>query len=317
MKKKFFFILRIAVTSAILFALFKFIPYKQLIEVYADSNKVYIVFTFLIFFFSQFIGIVRWRFLLCSLGLKVSLREAFYSLFCGLFFNLFFPSFVAGDVFRGFSISHRHGSAKKVATSVLMDRFSGAVALAIVALASFLFLGGVLRNNKEVIFAVFFLCAVILLSFLIIFSRRFFHFLIKILKERSPFRQKLVSFHDQLYFFKENPAIFIKSLIFSLVIQTSFPAAWFIASKAFGVDVGIGYFFMLVPIIMAIALVPITIAGAGTREASAVYFFSFLGIEKSIGLGISLLNLVFMVFMGIAGGIFYVTVYHRWLQPRS
>jgi uncharacterized membrane protein YbhN (UPF0104 family) len=92
---------------------------------------------------------------------------------------------------------------------------------------------------------------------------------------------------------------------------------FFVTSKAFGLDLGIIYFLILVPIIMMIALIPITIAGAGTREAAAVYFFSLVGINKSIGLGMSLLNLAFTIFIGLLGGIFYVTIYHRRLQSPS
>jgi hypothetical protein len=68
---------------------------------------------------------------------------------------------------------------------------------------------------------------------------------------------------------------------------------------------------------MMIALVPITIAGAGLREGAVVYFFTLIGIAKQISLGISLLNLAFTIFVGLCGGIFYVTVYHRWLQSRA
>ena len=68
---------------------------------------------------------------------------------------------------------------------------------------------------------------------------------------------------------------------------------------------------------MAVASVPVTIAGAGTREASAVYLFSLVGIDKNIGLGISLLNLIFLIGAGILGGLIYVSIYYRWLQPNS
>lgn len=74
----------------------------------------------------------------------------------------------------------------------------------------------------------------------------------------------------------------------------------------------------VIPIVMALALIPITIAGAGTREAAFVYFFTaYYGIPESIGLGMSLVNLIYLVSAGLLGGIFYVTVYHRWLQPSS
>jgi len=254
--------------------------------------------------------------LLTSLGFKVSYRETLYAFLSGFFFNLFFPSVIAGDVFRGFSISHRHGNLKKVASSVLMDRFSGAIALTVISLTAFIFGRGIFRV-EQIAIPVFLLCAISCFLFFTIFSKRFFGFLAKIFKKAPGLRKRLVSFHDQLYFFKKKPIIFLKTLCFSFPLQALFSVAFFIISKAFGVQVSIIYFLILVPIITTIGLIPITIAGAGTREASAVYFFSLIGVEKSVGLGISFLNLIFLVSLGIIGGILYVSVYHRWLQPHS
>jgi len=313
--KKTFFLFRLLVTLAILFALFKFIPYKEIVEVYRGSRKIYLLFGFLTLLCGLLIGMNRWRFLLSSLGIKVSLREASYAFFCGLFFNLFFPSFIAGDVFRGFSLSYRYGDLKKVASTILMDRFSGAVALILIALLSFTLAGDILRE-KWVVVSLIIMCVIMIFSFFVIFSKSFFLFLIRIFKKNSLLSNKLISFHDQLHFFKSNPKIFIKSLLFSFPIQVLTSLSFFVVSKAFNLEVGVVYFLVLVPIVMVIAFIPITIAGAGTREASAVYFFSLLGIDKSIGLGISLANLIFIVAVSILGGVFYVTAYHRWFQPR-
>lgn len=314
MKAKILFLFRFLATIAILFALFKFIPYEKLILIYKDSKKGYLVLGFLILFLCQTIGIFRWRFLLSSLGINISLREASYSYFCGLFLNLFFPSFVAGDVFRSFCISHRYGDTGKVASSVLMDRFSGGIALTIIAFLAFIF-GRNIIPCQGVGLALFILCVIAGFSSLVIFSKSFFRFLVRIFKKKPRLEEKLISFHDKLYFFKNNPKVFAKSFLFSLPIQLLVAIAFFVISKAFGVDLNIIYFFIVVPIVTAIALVPITIAGAGTREASTVYFFSLVGIEKSIGMGISLVNLIFLISMGIIGGIFYVSVCHRWFQP--
>jgi len=312
-KGKIFLLIRLLVTAAILFALFKFVPYEKLVSVYKDSKKGYLVFGFFIFVLCQIIGIFRWRFLLSSLGVNISIREAFYSYFCGLFLNLFFPSFVAGDVFRSFCISYRHGDTGKVASSVLMDRFSGAIALTLVALFAFIF-GRSIVSSEGVIVALLILCAIAGFSSLAIFSKSFFRFLARAFKKKPRLEEKLISFHDKLYFFKNNPKIFAKSFLFSLPIQLLMPTGFFVISRAFDVSLGAIYFFIVVPIVTAIALIPITIAGAGTREASAIYFFSLVGIENSIGLGISLLNLIYLISMGIIGGIFYVGVYHKWLH---
>ncbi|MCF7916493.1 MAG: flippase-like domain-containing protein [Candidatus Omnitrophica bacterium] len=316
MRKKIFFLLRIVVTLAIFFALFKFIPYQRLISVYKNSQKIYLSFAFIIFWLALFLGVVRWKILLTSVGVAASFRETFYSYFSGLFLNLFFPSFVAGDLFRGFGISQRHGKTDKIASTILMDRFSGGLALTAVALVSFLFLND-WAQKKQVLLPIFALVLIVLFLFFTIFSRSFFNFLLKIFKRGSLLRTKLSSFHDQLYFFKKKPRIFYKTLLFSLLIQILIPIGFFIASLAFGLSLSLIIFLVLIPIIMAAAFIPITIAGAGTREALLVYFLASYGVAESVGLGISLINLFFLVSASLLGGIFYVTIYHRWLQPRS
>ncbi|MFA5271465.1 MAG: lysylphosphatidylglycerol synthase transmembrane domain-containing protein [Candidatus Omnitrophota bacterium] len=313
--KKISLIIKIFISLAILFVLFKLVPYRDLLDVFKHSKKIYILLGFIVFLSVQLIAILRWQFLLHSLKVKVSFRDAFGTSFVGLFFNLIFPSFVAGDVFKGFSISASHGEAKKVASSVLMDRFSGAVALMFISFFSYFF-GRKVFNEKEVSLCLILLCLLIGFCSLVIFSKRFFSLIVKLLGNFS-FKDKLINFHEHLYFFRKNPSVFLKSIYFSLPVQLLTCVTFYITSKAFGMHMSIIYFFILVPIIMMIALIPITIAGAGTREAAAVYFFSLIGVEKSVGLGLSLLNLAFTILVGLAGGIFYVTVYNRRLQPRS
>ncbi|MDD4955064.1 MAG: lysylphosphatidylglycerol synthase transmembrane domain-containing protein [Candidatus Omnitrophica bacterium] len=315
MKKTVSLVLKLFVSIAILFVLFKLVPYRELIEVYKKADKTYIFLSFLIYVLTFVISIFRWKFLLNSLGVKVRSRDAFYSTFSGLFFNLIFPSFVAGDIFRGFSISTHHGEAKKVASSVLMDRFSGAIALLLVAFFSYIF-GRRFFREAEVALSLFILCLLLGVVSCVIFSKTVFSFLIKILGNRQNLKNKITEFHDHLYFFRKNPSVFFKSMYFSMPIQLLTPIMFFVGSKAFGLHVSMLYFFILVPIIMMIALIPITIAGAGTREAASVYFFSLINVGKAVGLGLSLLNLAFTIFAGLLGGLFYVTVYHRRLQSR-
>jgi uncharacterized protein (TIRG00374 family) len=313
MNKKISIILKVFISLGLLFVLFKLVPYQELIETYKHSKKIYIFLGFIVCFLTFIISTVRWKFLLSSLGIKATLQDAFSSSFTGLFFNLIFPSFVAGDIFRGVAISNRHGEAKKVASSVLMDRFSGCFALALVAFFSF-FAGRNFFNQKSVLYTLVILCALIALASFFIFSKTFFSFFINFLPKKSAFRQKINNFHDQLYFFRKKPLIFLKSLLFSIPIQILSPVSFFVISKAFGLHIEIIYFLILIPIVMMIAFIPITIAGAGLREGATVYFFTLVGIEKSVSLSMSLLNLVFTIILGLAGGFFYVTVYHRRLQ---
>ncbi|UCG35412.1 MAG: flippase-like domain-containing protein [Candidatus Omnitrophota bacterium] len=316
MNKKVSFFLRCAVSLGLLYALTKFVPYDELLKTFADSHKIYIFYAFLAFIFAHIVIVLRWRFLLFSLGIKVSFLEAGIAFLCGLFFNLFFPSFVAGDAFRAFSIFSQYKQGSKVASSVLMDRFSGAVGL-VMLVAVFYFFGRHLIPTIQVLTPLGLFFLFVGLWALFIFSKSFFLFFAKVLKKHPALHEKAITLHDQLYFFKEKPSVFFRSLFYSVSVHIFVSLGFFLASRGFGVQISFIYFLILVPIIMAIAMIPITIVGAGSREAAAVYFFSLIGIAPKISFGMSLLNLAFFVFAGILGGIIYVSVYHRWLQRNS
>lgn len=315
MQKKVFFLFRIGVTLGLIFILFKFIPYRQLRRIFQDSNKIYLIFGFFIFYAGYVVAILRWRFILAALGVKLGVFEAFLTFFSGLFFNLFFPSFVAGDVFRGGMISYRYGDLKKVMSSVFMDRFSGGVALILVSLLASA-AGGSKFYHPQIFNALLLCTAIVILAFSVVFSRTVFSFLTRILPDSLSVKRKMINFHDQLGFFKRNKLVFLKSLAFSAAIHVVTCTTFYVNSLAFGVDMRFFNFLIVVPLVMVVAILPITIAGAGTREAAAIYFFSLIGIDKSVALSISLLNLAVIIFSGFLGGILYVTVYHRWVARR-
>ncbi len=316
MRKKVFFFTRILVTLVIFIALFKFVPYHKLIEVYRQADRIYLVYAFLIFWLSLFLAIARWKLLLSAVGVKLSFRETAYSYFSGLFLNLFFPSFLAGDFFRGFGIFSRHGKLKQVVSTVLVDRFSGGVALTLVAIIGFLFLAEPFAF-LEILFCLLVLSLIIVFLLLIIFCRPFFDFSLQVFKKMPSVIDKISDLREQLCFFKKKPIAFCKALAISLLIQILGATGFFVASFAFNLNLNIIIFLAIIPIVMVLSFIPITIAGAGTREALTIYFLSNYGVAESVGLGISLVSLVYFVSAGLIGGLFYVAVYHRWLQSGS
>ena len=304
--------MRFLVSAALIFALFKFVPYSELVHIFRGSQKYYIVSAFFLFAATIFLGVWRWWVLLRSFEILVSFRELVYSFFSGLFLNLFFPSFVAGDVFRIAAV-RRHGDTKKIASTVFMDRFSGVVALVTVAVIAF-WAGGSLFATDQISPSLVVFCGITILFSLFIFSRRVFLFFLKVIPDRLSLKKKIIELHDHIYIFKERPVVFIQTLLISAAIHLLTAFSFYFSALAFGSKLGVVYFLMLVPVIMVFATIPITIAGSGTREAASVFFFGLAGMAKGIALSISLLNLIFIIVSGIAGGIIYVAIYHRWLQ---
>jgi len=314
LRKRVNFILRLSVSLGILFVLFKIVPYNELIFHLKRADLPLLSICFLIFVAVHLLGVLRWQIALRALDLKVKYKELFFLFFCGLFFNLIFPSVIAQDAFRAGILGLKEGKPyKKIVASLVIERFLGFFALCFIAIASFA-LGRSLIAERSVFTAVFLLFLAVLFLGLFIFSRRFFKASMFFFGKFASFKDKAVEFHRHLYIFRSKPLVLLKVFSISIIIQISFPVIFYLFALSFGVRVNPLFFFILVPIIMCVAVLPVTIAGLGTREAMAVYFFSKIGIEKSVALGISLMHFLFYISIGLLGGLLYVAFYSRRIQ---
>jgi len=318
MKRHISIILRVAAGLGILFVLSKtnIVSYKEIFSIFAVSDKYYLVIAFLLFVSCNLIAVFRWKYILRKLGVKVDFGTTFYLFYAGMYFNLLVPSFVAQDIFRGKVLSARfRADTGKVASSVLMDRFSGMMAISLTSFAAYLFCHGLFKT-KAVLFSLFILWGITAVGALVIFSRRLFTKATFLLGKR-PIRRKLIDFHDNLIFFRDNPVIFFKVTGISFFIQVVSSMSFYAAALALGVDKGAGVFLLLVPIIGSIASIPITPSGIGTRDAAAVYFFSLIAISHNVAVGLSQFNFFAILINGLFGGILYVGLHHRWVQPAA
>jgi len=89
-------------------------------------------------------------------------------------------------------------------------------------------------------------------------------------------------------------------------------ASWILAviyasllAMSIGVDVGY-YMFLVIPIISMLDLLPISISGVGTRDATLIYLFGIIGIAPEVAIAFSILYLVFSYwFVALVGLLFW------------
>jgi len=298
----------------LLYAVFKIVPYKSLLPLFKKISYFYIFLGFVSILSLHLIAGLRWYFILKILGIKVSLREAIYVFFSGLFFNLFFPSLIASDIFRSVALTSRFSKGGKILISVIIDRFSGMIALTFLVLISFI-LGKDFLKEKEILLGA---GVLIIISSLFLFSLYLphpFKLINKLFKRKQKFLEKINNLCKDLSFFRKNPFAFFKIVAaYSFPIQVLNIFSFFFTLHAFGKEVPLIGFFITVPFIILITTLPVTVAGIGTRELACIYFFSKIGIEKNMALALSLFNLFFIISVAILGGLIYVMVYYRWLE---
>ena len=79
---------------------------------------------------------------------------------------------------------------------------------------------------------------------------------------------------------------------------------WF-AAQALGADIPVLIVFLFNPLVMLIAVLPITIGGLGLSQSSYVYFYGLMGVSAALALAMSLLQQVVVYAATLPGGILW------------
>jgi len=318
-KKLFSLILRLSISVILLVLLFKFknIDIKALFENIKNIDKSLLFLAGFIFSLNYLLCFLRWRMLLAATGINLPAIRLITSFCGGVFFNLFLPSTIGGDVARSIDLAAYTKRPSEVVATVFLDRLSGYIGLVILVLFS-LFLGwGLIRDNTSVIISVVIITAILIGVLLFLFNNFLFSKVNRYLHspDAGRIRQALKNLHRDIHHFRTHKRMIINNLLLSIAIQMTSPISAYMIALSLGLKIKIIYFFIFLPIIGAITLLPISIGGLGLRENLTVFFFVKVGVAENPALLISLLTFFFLLICGALGGLIYVlTVHTRRIQ---
>ncbi|MDD5255463.1 MAG: lysylphosphatidylglycerol synthase transmembrane domain-containing protein [Candidatus Omnitrophica bacterium] len=330
-KKAMVLFLRFGISAILLYYLLKDIDAASIFEVARSADKRLLVLAFAISLLNYVFCYFRWLMLLWASGIRLPKRRVLISFAGGVFFNQFLPSTIGGDLVRSIDLAVHTKKPKEVVATVLLDRLSGYMGLVLVALAA-LAVGWRLVQDTMVTVAVAVIAGVLALILLAVFNKFIYSKLNALLQAPSglkrtagftasafgKFRESLRNLHEELYLFKTRKLVMASNLLVSLLIQMVVPVSFYIIALSLGVDISPVYFFVFLPIISAVTLLPISIGGLGLRDTTTVFFFAKAGVAKDAAFAMSLVSFVFLLIYGILGGLIYVfTLHYRRLQPGS
>ncbi|MCX5697635.1 MAG: lysylphosphatidylglycerol synthase transmembrane domain-containing protein [Candidatus Omnitrophica bacterium] len=312
-------VLRLSVSIILVVLLFKFnkIDIRNLLGDLKGADKGLLLLALAVFFFTYVLCLYRWEMLLKALDFKLPLKRVIISFSGGVYSSLLLPSTVGGDFTRSIDLGVHTKRPRAIVATVLLDRLSGYVGLAILVLFS-LFLGwGLIKNDKSVLISVAVIILILVVILAVLFNTFLFSRVNKLLNspKSGKFRESLRNLHEEMHVFRNNKKVILMNIILSLFIQAVTPISSYIIALSLGIKMNLIYFFIFLPIIGAITLLPISIGGLGLRENMTVLFLAKAGVAKSSAVAISLINFSFIVVYACIGGLIYVFgVRHRRLQ---
>lgn len=301
------FLLRFGLSGALLYYLYTKIDVQATKEVLQTANIQYLTLAFLVFVVINFILLWRWFVFIRALDLNVSVFKVIRFFFIGLFGNLFLPSAIGGDLIKIIGLCKDSSQKPRVVASVLLDRLSGFAGLVIVAILTFVF-GFRYIDDTSILILIVLMGTGAFMFTLILFNERIYSFGCKTFNALPKFKKSLMDMHYDISLLKGRAYEGFKALGISCLSHTIFAFDFYLIAKALQQDISFVYFLIFVPMICVASSFP-SIGGLGVREAGAAYLFGKIGVESGVAVSISLIVFLFMVLIGLFGGIIYVVTF--------
>jgi glycosyltransferase 2 family protein len=271
-----------------------------------NANPGLIGFSFLIYLLAVIIMGLRLVKILSVQGLKLSAKEGVYLCLLGYFFNNFLPTAIGGDLVKAYYAGKRFNKKAAAFSAVFMDRLLAMLPFTFIPTCAILFMHKKIDNPGIVILVLLmFVLSVSLLAILL--SKKtalLFKFLLKPFKLRQVY-DKMIKIYNFLNVYRRHKIVLVWSFALSLTAQALYVISMYLLAKSTGVNnVSLAVFFLLIPIIGVIGMLP-SINGLGVREASVVYMFKGY-IPASTAFAISLLALAMLLGISLIGAFIYI-----------
>ncbi len=255
-----------------------------------------------------YVSVHRWLLLLRAQGMDASVGFLLQSFCVGLFFNTLLPSTIGGDAVRVHD-SWKAGLNKAGSVAVVfIDRFLGFLSLMIFAFSALLVSTPLIMSMPSLyVWVPFLFVGMLLFLWCVFMPPRQLHDRMTRFSTRFP--SKLRSLADTLLetflAFRGRRAALVKALLLSLLLQAGLVVQHFLIAEALNISMPFYSFFLTIPLITILMMIPVSINGIGIRENAFVFFFSIYGVMKAEAIAIAWMNFTIAISMGVIGGIVY------------
>lgn len=309
-------LIRLALSFGLLAWVFSKIDMAHTYEVIRGADLGYLSWAFCVFFLINVVILFRWYIFVKALDLDAPFWAVVKWFFIGLFCNLFLPSSVGGDVIKTIGLAKVVKQKPKVFASVVLDRLSGFAGIVVIAAIMF-FVGYEHIPDRSVGGSIVGMTLVSLTITAVLFSNRIYSFCCALFNRWPVIKENLMSVHYDIALMKGKVGEGVLNILLSGFSQVALAYVYFMVAKALNQDVGFFYFLIFSPLICVVTALP-SIGGLGVREMGWAYFLAKVGVTQGVAVSISLISFLFMVIVGLIGGVIYVvTLLDRRVQPHQ
>ncbi len=300
--------IKICISLFLLFFTLQMIDWQNSLALACRAKACWIFTAAGLLMLERILSVAKWLLLLKSKGATVTFWRLFVINYIGGFWGLVLPSSVSADIARGYYLSKTTANASLAVSSMLVDRLMGALSLVGLGCLSALIAGDTfgLTHTRWLACALLALCTA---GAALLLHRHFPSWMDRRLSERlKRIRIFALARHwvASCFTYRHYPRILAWSLVLSALVQIMRVLVFYAVALAFDVHVPVGYYFIFIPLIMLLIMLPISINGIGVREGAFTGFFALVGVPAPEAFVISFAVSVLTTLMTAAGGLFYM-----------
>ena len=285
---------------------------EGLIRIVRRSDKWLLALGVLVIGFTLHFTVWRWWLLLRSQDIHLSFFVCHKLTFLGMFFNNMVPGATGGDLVKALYVARRTHKRTEAVITVLVDRVTGIVALALIAAFALLF-----RleqpEYRELALFVFGLLGALALGALVFFSHRVRRVLrVDDWAERLPGGQLLSRVDQAIFMYRYHKLTLLWAILLSFGSQLAiqfvvvlFAHAFHVTTRA-GLPLPLADYLVVLPVGFIVSAVPIFPGGWGLRETAFAVAFHFVGVDRNPAVALSVMAGMMMALWSLLGGVYFL-----------
>ncbi len=260
-------------------------------------------------FFDRALMAWRWLALLAPVPPQVrpSLGRVMRIFFVSTFVGTFLPASVGGDLVRAYSLSTERVPMPLSIASVAMDRALGVMSILVLGVVSLWAAPDRAPAGVAWVLWIGALGCAALAA--VVFSARA-AWLLGAIVNRVPWpgvRRLAARLLDAVREYRYHHGALARVLLASVGVQVLRVTQAYFLGVALGIASPLSAYFVAIPVILLIMLLPITMNGIGTSQAAFVWCFGAFGVGRPQAFALSVLFVALGVVGNLPGGLLYAT----------
>lgn len=292
---------RILVTAALLGLVATRVDWTVAADRLAEGSWALFVGAVGVLFVAQLIAALRWRLLLWGAGLNRPRLAVVRAYLIGVFANSFLPTAFGGDFARAWLLARPGPPLVRALLSVVVDRFLAFWCLVALAWLSLPADTSAVPSSLAIALLTLTAAGLAASALAIWFALHGGRSFARRLPERVLGWARET--RETLRLYNGQPTMLVTATMLGLVFQALTVLAMWMVAKAIDIEISFTLLAVVLPLVLAITLVPISIAGFGVREGGMVLLLGAAGYSATEATLLSLVGVAALVVSSLPGAV--------------